>query len=153
MYVNFQTAVILNALNETGLQFVDYNGRQQLGCSRTQSFLTKNIRSSSNFSYLSSEVINNSNLNITLQSLVTKVIIENETAVAVQFVKNGQYYIANASKEVILSAGTIGTPQILMLSGIGPASELEALDIEVVADLPVGKNFQDHMFLGSLSYG
>lgn len=153
MYVNFQTAVILNALNETGLPFVDYNGRQQLGCSRTQSFLTKNIRSSSNFSYLSSEVINNSNLNITLQSLVTKVIIENETAVAVQFVKNGQYYIANASKEVILSAGTIGTPQILMLSGIGPASELEALDIEVVADLPVGKNFQDHMFLSYISYG
>lgn len=98
-------------------------------------------------------MINNSNLNITLQSLVTKVIIENETAVAVQFVKNGQYYIANASKEVILSAGTIGTPQILMLSGIGPASELEALDIEVVADLPVGKNFQDHMFLSYISYG
>lgn len=151
MYVNFQTAVILNALNETGLEFVDYNGRQQLGCSRTQSFLTKNIRSSSNFSYLS-EVINSSNLNISLQSLVTKVIIENQTAVAVQFVKNGQYYIANASKEVILSAGTIGTPQILMLSGIGPASELEALDIEVVADLPVGKNFQDHMFLSHISY-
>lgn len=151
MYVNFQTAVILNALNETGLEFVDYNGRQQLGCSRTQSFLTKNIRSSSNFSYLS-EVINSSNLNISLQSLVTKVIIENQTAVAVQFVKNGQYYIANASKEVILSAGTIGTPQILMLSGIGPASELEALDIEVVADLPVGKNFQDHMFLSYISY-
>lgn len=78
---------------------------------------------------------------------MTKVIIENKTAVGVQFVKNGQYYIANASKEVILSTGVFGTPQILMLSGIGPASELNELDIEVVADLPVGKYLQDHLFV------
>lgn len=83
---------------------------------------------------------------------MTKVNIENGRAVGVTFVKNGQYYTANASKEVILSAGTIGTPQILMLSGIGPESELDNLGIEVVADLPVGKFFQDHMFFEYLFF-
>lgn len=131
---------------ELGLNETDYNGEEQLGYSRIQSYLTRNIRSSSNYSYLS-QVANRTNLNITLQSLVTKVIIENGTAVGVQFVKNGQYYIANASKEVILSAGVFGSPQILMLSGIGPTSELNEFDIEVVADLPVGKYLQDHLFV------
>lgn len=138
-------------MNELGLKELDYNGVDQIGYSRSQNYLDVNIRSSSNYSFLS-DVIQLPNLNITLQSLVTKVNIENGRAVGVTFVKNGQYYTANASKEVILSAGTIGTPQILMLSGIGPESELDNLGIEVVADLPVGKFFQDHMFFEYLFF-
>lgn len=142
---------MLNALYELGLEELDYNGEDQIGYSRTQNYLDVNIRSSSNYSFLS-DVIDLPNLNITLQSLVTQVNIVNRTAVGVTFVKNGQYYTANATKEVILSGGTIGTPQILMLSGIGPQSELEDLGIEVVADLPVGKFFQDHMFFEYLFF-
>lgn len=142
---------MLNALNELGLEELDYNGEDQIGYSRTQNYLDVNIRSSSNYSFLS-DVIDLPNLNITLQSLVTQVNIVNRTAVGVTFVKNGQYYTANATKEVILSGGTIGTPQILMLSGIGPQSQLEDLEIEVVADLPVGKFFQDHMFFEYLFF-
>lgn len=58
---------------------------------------------------------------------------------------SGQVYNVKANKEVILSGGTIGSAQILQLSGIGPASTLEAVGVETVIDLPVGHNLQDHM--------
>lgn len=71
-------------------------------------------------------------------------VVEDNEAVAVQFIKDGQFYLANASKEIILSAGAVSTPQILMLSGIGPKVELEKHGIEVIADLPVGQHLFDH---------
>jgi choline dehydrogenase len=55
--------------------------------------------------------------------------------------------VINASKEVIVSAGAVNSPQLLMLSGIGPCEELKALGIECIRDLPVGKNLHDHIFL------
>lgn len=62
-------------------------------------------------------------------------VIEDNEAVAVQFIKDGQYYVANASKEIILSAGAVSSPQILMLSGIGSTVELEKHGIEVISSI------------------
>lgn len=66
----------------------------------------------------------------------------NRTAYGVQFVRNGKNLTAYCNKEVILSAGTINSPQLLMLSGIGPQQQLSELNIPVIADLPVGMNMQ-----------
>lgn len=66
--------------------------------------------------------------------------------------KNGKEYIAIARKEVILSSGSINSPQILMLSGIGPKEELQKHGIKVIKDLPVGKYMQDHQFFPGVFY-
>lgn len=61
-------------------------------------------------------------------------------------------HVSKAKREVILSAGPIASPQILMLSGVGPKEDLEKLDIHCRADLPVGKNMQDHLTFSGLSF-
>ena len=63
-----------------------------------------------------------------------------------QFEKNGIIYKINARKEVVLSAGSIGSPQILMLSGVGPAEHLIEKGIELIADLPVGEKLTVNIF-------
>jgi glucose dehydrogenase (acceptor) len=83
-----------------------------------------------------------------MNSHVLKVVIDPVTKVAtdVQFEKGGRMYLVKATKEIVLSAGSIATPQILMLSGVGPADHLTEKGISpVIADLPVGKNLHDHV--------
>ena len=71
---------------------------------------------------------------------------EGKRATGVHFTKHGKTYIAKGSKEVILAAGSIGSPTLLQRSGIGPAAHLQALGIKVLKDLPgVGQNLQDHL--------
>ncbi|CAH0625663.1 unnamed protein product [Chrysodeixis includens] len=85
------------------------------------------------------------NLCVALSTTVTKILIENGVAVGVKVVtSDGETSELYAKKEVIVSAGAINSPKLLMLSGIGPKSDLESLGIDVVADLPVGQNFMDH---------
>ena len=85
------------------------------------------------------------NLTVASGALTTRVLIERGRAAGVEYEKDGQRTIARAAGEVILSAGAFNSPQILLLSGIGPADELRALGIDVVRDLPgVGRNLQDH---------
>nr|KAG5706356.1 hypothetical protein BaRGS_033117 [Batillaria attramentaria] len=74
------------------------------------------------------------------------VVIENGRATGVEFTTGGNTHTVRAKREVILSAGAIGSPQILMLSGVGPKEHLKSLGIKVQADLPVGDNLQDHVF-------
>jgi choline dehydrogenase-like flavoprotein len=88
------------------------------------------------------------NLHISLNSRVLKVVIDPVTKVAtdVQFEKGGRMYFVSAKKEIVLSAGSIASPQILMLSGVGPKDHLEEKGISpVIADLPVGENLHDHV--------
>ena len=95
-------------------------------------------------------VRNRKNLHISMNSRVLKVVIDPDTKVAteVQFEKGGKMYFVKAKKEIILSAGSIATPQILMLSGVGPADHLAEIGISpVIADLPVGENMHDHVGL------
>lgn len=79
-------------------------------------------------------------------SRATKILIDPQTkkTIGVEFVKKGKSRIVFAKKEVILSAGPINSPQLLMLSGIGPKDHLQNLRIPVIQDLPVGQNLQDH---------
>ncbi len=94
------------------------------------------------------------NLHISLNSHVLKIIIDptTKTATGVQFKKNGVVYNVGATKEVILSAGAVNSPQILMLSGVGHADHLKSLGIPVFADLSVGDNLQDHISLGGMVF-
>jgi choline dehydrogenase-like flavoprotein len=90
---------------------------------------------------------NRENLHIITNSTATKILFDDKThpkrATGVEFHKNGTTFKVQATKEVILSAGAIASPQILMLSGIGVKSHLESLGIHVIEDLPVGDNFHD----------
>ncbi|XP_024085431.1 glucose dehydrogenase [FAD, quinone]-like isoform X2 [Cimex lectularius] len=135
----------INAAEEFGLPYGDYNGENQNRVMRVQSDILGPSRQSTSKGYLN-PVRNRTNLHIVMRSRVTKIIIDptTKTATGVQYVRNGQIYQINAMKEVICSAGGINTPQILMLSGIGPVEELESLGIPVIANLPVGKYLMDH---------
>ena len=99
-------------------------------------------------------VRNRPNLHISMRSLVHKIVIDPSTkqATAVRFEKNGQIYEVKAKKEIILSAGAVNSPQLLMLSGVGPADHLKSFNIPVIADLPVGNNLQDHISLGGMVF-
>ncbi|CAG9764947.1 unnamed protein product [Ceutorhynchus assimilis] len=138
------TKTLLKAFEEKGVPELDYNGKSPYGVGRTQIYLNRNIRTGTAYAYIT-PASNRTNLVISDNSLVTKVNIVENIAVGVEFIKNGTAYFARASKEVILSAGSINTPQILMLSGIGPSQELKKHGIEVIKNLPVGQNLQDHV--------
>ena len=83
----------------------------------------------------------------------TRVLLENGRAVAVEFVESGRVITAGAGSEVILAGGTINSPQLLMLSGIGPADHLTAVGVEPMVDLPgVGRNLLDHLAAGAIRF-
>jgi len=91
------------------------------------------------------------NLQVVSEAHTTRIVIEGGVAVGVEYEREGARTVARAAREVILSAGTFNTPQILLLSGIGPADELRAQGVAVVRDLPqVGRNLQDHASVGML---
>lgn len=85
---------------------------------------------------------------------VTKVIIDPATnrATSVQFLRGGRLHAVHAKREVVLSAGSIGSPQLLMLSGVGPAEHLRRLGLPVFQDLRVGDNLQDHVGMFGLTF-
>src|SRR6185437_7082656 len=85
------------------------------------------------------------NLVVEARAQVTRVLLDGTRATGVEFFKHGITEQVMAEREVILAAGAFSTPQLLMLSGIGPAAHLDATGIAVAADLPVGKNLQDHL--------
>lgn len=93
------------------------------------------------------------NLHILAYSMVTKILFNSDKrAIGVQFDRFKLSHTVFARKEVILSAGAINSPQLLLLSGVGPAKELERFGIPVVADLPVGYNLQDHIYPGGIHF-
>ncbi|HTW15408.1 MAG TPA: GMC family oxidoreductase N-terminal domain-containing protein [Nocardioides sp.] len=123
----------------------DYNGESQEGISRMQQNAAQGLRYSASRGYI--HHLAPSTLQLQTQVLVRKVVIENGRATGVEVTdKDGSKRTVRAGKEVILSAGFIGSAQILMLSGIGHAQHLKDHGIAVVADLPVGDNLHDHMF-------
>lgn len=94
-------------------------------------------------------VMDRSNLTIETEAMVTRVRVTDNCAVGVEYEQNGTTHIVDARNEVLLSAGAIDSPHLLMLSGIGPADHLSDHEIEVVADVPaVGQNLQDHPLVG-----
>jgi choline dehydrogenase-like flavoprotein len=122
----------------------DYNGKQQEGFGRGQYSIRDGYRSSSSNAFLK-PVRNRKNLTVEVDAHTTRIVLNGTRATGVEYVKNGATVRTDAAREVIVSAGTFNSPQILMLSGIGPAAHLREFGIDVVADLPVGKNLQDHL--------
>ncbi|AXT39601.1 choline dehydrogenase [Alteromonas sp. BL110] len=123
----------------------DYNGRQQEGFGPMHMTVKDGVRSSASREYLD-PVKSRKNLTIVTGALVTKVVLEDKVAKGVEYVVNGKTETAAASNEVILSAGSIGSPHILQLSGIGDKDILEKAGVDVKHHLPgVGQNLQDHL--------
>ncbi|KAJ7139305.1 aryl-alcohol-oxidase from pleurotus Eryingii [Mycena epipterygia] len=133
---------------------LDLNSGDGLGFGWIQTSVGKSARSSSSSAYLHPALNSRTNLDLLLHTQVTRLISTTPVGSAFHNVQVSQNadapkYEFTATKEVILSAGSIGTPQILMLSGIGPKHELEAQGIASVVDLPdVGRNLQDQLILG-----
>jgi choline dehydrogenase len=123
----------------------DYNGAQQEGFGPMHMTVKNGVRCSSSNAYLRPAMARK-NLTVVTHALVHKVLLENKKAVGVRYERKGRIVDIKADKEVILSAGPIGSPHILQLSGIGPKAVLENAGIEVKHELPgVGENLQDHL--------
>jgi choline dehydrogenase len=138
--------VFLQACEQTGLpRTPDYNGEQQLGCGPTQAMQAEGERCSAAKAYISPHLAR-SNLTVITQAHTDKVLLDGKRATGVQYTQNGQTLKVHATREVILSAGAFASPQLLMLSGIGPQEQLAAHGITPVHTLPgVGQNLQDHV--------
>jgi choline dehydrogenase-like flavoprotein len=142
----------LEANKEKGYKIIDYNIDPQIGASVCQLNTRHGRRADGGTAYIK-PIRNRENLKILTDSFVTKIAISAKTKAAfgVRFVHNKKTYLARSSKEIILSAGSIVSPQLLMLSGIGPAKHLHQLGIELVEDLDVGSTLRDHaLFYGLL---
>nr|WP_166176475.1 GMC family oxidoreductase N-terminal domain-containing protein [Altererythrobacter segetis] len=136
---------LLAAANAAGVRYRDDpNGPEQDGISRMESTVYHGLRVSSARAYLY-PAKDRTNLTIETRALVQRIVVRGGRAIGVQFVKRGQLLTVIANEEVVLSAGAYGSPQVLMLSGIGAADELRGAGIEPVHDLPaVGRNLADH---------
>ncbi len=123
----------------------DFNAGHQEGFGMYQVTQRGGMRGSAAVSYLHG-AMERDNLTVEANALTKRLVIENGRCTGVTYQKDDAEHTANAAREVILSAGAFGSPQILMLSGIGPKDHLTSLGIAVVKDLPgVGQNLQDHI--------
>ncbi|XP_071036468.1 L-sorbose 1-dehydrogenase-like [Parasteatoda tepidariorum] len=138
------------AAAERGYEYRDINGEKQTvlfneGFHKLQGFTRNGRRCSASKAFLV-PAQDRPNLDIVTDALVTKILIDkNKNAYGVKFQKDGKDHEVHINKEVIVSGGSINSPQLLMLSGIGPRKHLEAKGIPVIEDLPVGDNLQDHV--------
>jgi len=136
----------LAAAQQAGIAFnPDANGERQEGCGPLQRNITDGSRSSAAAAYLH-PARTRPNLTVISHAQATQLLFTDNRVSGVQYLRFGITEQAHADAEVILSGGAFRSPQLLMLSGLGPASELEKLGINVRMDLPeVGKNLQDHI--------
>jgi choline dehydrogenase len=123
----------------------DYNGESQEGAAVFQQNASGGLRYSSSVGYLDQHGL--PNLTITTRARITRILIENGRATGAEILTADGPGTIRASREVILCAGVYGSPQLLMLSGVGPAAHLRGHGIAVAADLPVGGNLHDHVFV------
>lgn len=141
------TQAMLQAAEQAGLQRVDdFNDGWAQGAGLYQ-VNYKNAKRSSIARNAIEPALRRSNLQVRTQAMVHKIVIEGTRAVGVQYrLPDGRLHLARARAEVLVCAGAIQSPQLLMVSGLGPAAHLQAQGIAVVADLPgVGANLQDHV--------
>ncbi|EEB16965.1 glucose dehydrogenase precursor, putative [Pediculus humanus corporis] len=144
----------LQAGQEMGYELRDVNGEFQTGFAFYQFTMRRGTRCSTAKAFLR-PVRLRKNLHVSIWSQATRVLIHPETrrAYGVEFLRDGRKHVVYARKEVILSAGAINSPQLLMLSGVGPARTLQKYDIPVIHDSPyVGQNLQDHIAVGGIVF-
>ena len=143
--------VFIEAAEEVGIpRNDDFNGAVQEGAGYFQLTCRNGLRCSTAVGYLN-PVKGRGNLTIATHALVRRVLFDGRRAAGIAYSVKGRQSEARCRGEVILSAGAIGSPQILMLSGVGPAAHLKDVGIEVVHDSPgVGGNLQDHLQIRSI---
>src|SRR5438105_4164627 len=122
-----------------------FNNGDNFGCAYFQMNQKRGRRWSATNAFLR-PVLQRPNLTVLTDAMVTRVRMQGRTAEGVEYARDGQRFFAAGNKETILAAGAIGSPQLLQLSGIGPAAHLQRLGIAVVHELKgVGENLQDHL--------
>lgn len=136
----------IKAAIQTGIPFnADYNGEKQEGVAYFQQTAFKGFRWSTAKGFLK-PARKRPNLKVVSRAQVTRIIMQGEKAVGVEYTKDRKPTTVKSDREVVLSAGAIGSPQLLQLSGIGSAAHLKKVGVPVVKDLPgVGRNLQDHL--------
>ena len=145
-YVSPLTKVWLRACQEAGLPAVtDFNGGDQAGSGLYQITVRNGRRASAAVCYLRAAE-QRRNLTVVTGARVLRIIVEHDRAVGVELSEGGRVRVERAGREVVLTAGAINTPRLMLLSGIGPADHLRKVGLPVVHHLPgVGGNLQDHM--------
>lgn len=147
---HYLTKAFVRAAQEAGIPYnPDFNGARQEGCGLYQVTQRGGRRCSAAVGYLGA-ALGRPNLTVRTGCRVARVVVEGGRAVGVEYRegrgRGGPLTMARAEREVIVAAGAIGSPRLLLLSGVGPADELRKAGVEVVHDLPgVGKNLQDHI--------
>jgi choline dehydrogenase len=136
----------LAACQEAGHKFnPDFNGAEQEGCGTYQVTIRNRRRASTAVTYLR-PAMKRPNLKVEVRALAQRVIFEGKRAIGLEYKQDGQIKRARARLEVLLSGGSLQSPQLLQLSGVGPAALLKEHGIELVHELPgVGENLQDHI--------
>lgn len=146
-------AAFVEAGVEMGYENRDINGEKQTGFMIAQGTTRRGRRCSTSKAFLRPAKLR-SNLHIAMNSHVTRVMIDPVTKIAfgVEFIRDMKTHHIRAKKEIIVSAGSVNSPQILMLSGVGPKIELAKHKIPLLKDAQVGENLQDHIGLGGLTF-
>jgi choline dehydrogenase len=125
----------------------DYHGSESEGFQRSEMTVVRGRRGSAARIFLK-PALNRRNLHVETRTLVSRVRIEKGRAVGVDYIQGGQIFTAMAEREVIVAGGVYGSPQLLMLSGVGPADHLTSVGVKPLVDLPgVGKNLVEHPFM------
>nr|XP_033329051.1 glucose dehydrogenase [FAD, quinone]-like [Megalopta genalis] len=146
------SVAFLQAGQELGYEIRDINGANQTGFMLTQATIRRGSRCSTAKAFLR-PVKNRQNLHIAMNSQALRVLFNGDKrATGVEILRDGRRETIRVRREVVLSAGAINSPQLLMVSGIGPRDHLEELGIPVISDLRVGDNLQDHVGLGGLTF-
>ncbi|KAJ8975137.1 hypothetical protein NQ317_015271 [Molorchus minor] len=144
--------VFFEASEELGYNQTDVNGYEQIGVSPYQLNTKLGRRQDSGTAFVK-PVLKRTNLNVLTGSFVRKLLINMDKVVeGVIFNRGGKAYIATATKEVIVCLGAISSPQLLMLSGIGPAAHLKKHGIPLVQNLEVGSNATDHLQIYGITF-
>lgn len=144
---------VIDAWKELGYRHLE-DGETTIGVTKSFATLRQGTRCSTAKAFLS-PIKGKNNIHVAKFSHVTKILIDpdTKTAYGVQFKNGNDLKTVKTSKEIIISAGSINSPQLLMLSGIGPRGHLEEMGIEpIISDLPVGRNLQDHFIHFGLAF-
>ena len=139
------TRAFVQACQQTGMPYnPDFNGPRQVGAGAYQTTTRNARRCSTAVGYLR-PALSRPNLSVRTGVQISRIVVDKGRAVGVEIIENGRPVVLRAEAEVLVTSGAIGSPRLLLLSGIGPADELRALGIEPVLDLPgVGRNLHDH---------
>lgn len=142
--------VFLDGAVASGFELTDdFNGAVAEGAGWHDLAISAGVRQSVAAAYLHPLRGRRPNLTVSAESRVRKLLFTGRRCTGVEFVRRGQLHAAHADVEVVVSSGAVDSPRLLLLSGVGPAGELEAAGVPVVHDLPgVGRNLHDHPLCG-----